>query len=132
MVNHVGNPWMFDGNMFFPETGTPIWKMARIKTLFAVWLPEPLMVATWMLKSLMTGCRNSPERGEAGETSIVDIYMRNPSLGCSGAHWVELKFVSNYTPPDPHRWPSGRAVIQVTTSPAGRHITTARSQNTLD
>jgi len=47
---------MFDGNMFFPETGTPIWKIARIKTLFAVWLPEPLIVATWILKSLTTGC----------------------------------------------------------------------------
>src|SRR5512141_2800272 len=40
--------------MFFPETGTPIWKMDRMSTRFAVWLPEPLTVATWMLKSLMT------------------------------------------------------------------------------
>ena len=46
---------MFDGNMFFPETGMPIWKMERIRTLLAVWLPEPLTVATWMLKSLTTG-----------------------------------------------------------------------------
>jgi hypothetical protein len=37
---------MFDGNMFLPETGTPIWKMERNKTRFAVWLPEPLTVAT--------------------------------------------------------------------------------------
>ena len=43
---------MFDGNMFFPDTGTPIWKMERSRTRFAVWLPEPLTVATWMLKSL--------------------------------------------------------------------------------
>src|SRR5215471_13330021 len=51
---------MFDGNMFLPETGTPIWKMERRRTRFAVWLPEPLTVATWMLKSLIirrfTGC----------------------------------------------------------------------------
>jgi hypothetical protein len=42
----VGNPAMFDGNMFFPETGIPIWKMARISTELAVWLPLPLTVAT--------------------------------------------------------------------------------------
>ena len=45
IVNHVGKPWMFDGNKFFPLTGTPIWKMERMRTLFDDWLPEPLMVA---------------------------------------------------------------------------------------
>ncbi len=45
IVNQVGNPAMFDGNMFFPETGMPIWKMARIITLLAVWLPDPFTVA---------------------------------------------------------------------------------------
>src|SRR5437867_11528367 len=43
---------MFEGKRFFPLTGIPIWKIARKRTLFAVWLPEPLTVATWMLKSL--------------------------------------------------------------------------------
>ena len=37
--------------MFFPETGIPIWKIARMRTVFAVWLPDPLTVATCMLKS---------------------------------------------------------------------------------
>ena len=46
MVNQVGSPWMLDGNRFLPETGTPIWKMERISTRFAVWLPLPLTVAT--------------------------------------------------------------------------------------
>ena len=45
---------MFDGNMFLPETGTPISRIDRSSTMFAVWLPEPLTVATWMLKSLTT------------------------------------------------------------------------------
>jgi hypothetical protein len=54
IVYQVGSPAMFDGNMFFPETGTPIWKMERSRTRLAVWLPEPLTVATWMLKSLTT------------------------------------------------------------------------------
>ena len=52
MVYQVGSPAMFDGNRFLPETGTPIWKMERIRIMLAVWLPDPLTVATWMLKSL--------------------------------------------------------------------------------
>ena len=46
IVNQVGRPAMFEGNRFFPDTGMPIWKMARSNTLFAVWLPEPFAVAT--------------------------------------------------------------------------------------
>jgi len=37
---------MFDGNMFLPETGTPIWKMLRNNTVFELCEPEPLTVAT--------------------------------------------------------------------------------------
>src|SRR5580765_1131127 len=55
IVNQVGSPAMFEGNRFLPLTGMPIWKMARNSTLLAVWLPEPLTVATWMLKSLTMG-----------------------------------------------------------------------------
>ena len=74
MVNHVGKPAMFDGNMFFPETGMPIWKIDRIRTLLAVWLPEPFTVATWMLKSLTICFLGSPERVSTGATWRVDIY----------------------------------------------------------
>src|SRR6476619_3791888 len=60
MVYHVGSPAMLEGNMFFPETGTPIRRIERRRTRLAVWLPEPLTVATWMLKSFVirgvTGC----------------------------------------------------------------------------
>ena len=52
MVYQVGRPAMFDGNMFLPDTGMPIWKIERSRTRFAVWLPDPLTVATWMAKSL--------------------------------------------------------------------------------
>src|SRR6266498_267344 len=55
IVNQVGRPAMFDGNMFLPLTGTPIWKMERIRTLFDDCEPEPLMVATWMVRSLTVG-----------------------------------------------------------------------------
>src|SRR5688572_2174547 len=54
MVYQVGRPAMFDGNMFLPDTGMPINRMERRRTRLAVWLPEPLTVATWMLKSLTT------------------------------------------------------------------------------
>src|SRR6266849_5300162 len=54
MVNQVGSPAMFDGNMFFPLTGTPIWKMERINTLLDDCDPDPLTVATWIVQSLTT------------------------------------------------------------------------------
>src|SRR5881628_3836172 len=56
MVNQVGRPAMLDGNMFFPLTGTPIWKMDRMRTLLELCDPEPLTVSTWMVRSLTTGC----------------------------------------------------------------------------
>src|ERR1700683_1753792 len=52
MVYHVGNPAMFDGNRFFPLTGTPIPKMLFSSTLLADCDPDPFTVATLMLKSL--------------------------------------------------------------------------------
>ena len=52
MVYHVGSPAMFEGNRFFPLTGTPIPKMLFSSTLFADCDPDPLTVATMMLKSL--------------------------------------------------------------------------------
>jgi len=52
MWNHVGKPWMFEGKMFLPLTGMPMRNSARTRTLFAVWLPEPLTVAATMQKLL--------------------------------------------------------------------------------
>ena len=52
MVYHVGSPAMFDGNRFFPLTGTPIPKMLFSSTLLADCDPDPFTVATLMLKSL--------------------------------------------------------------------------------
>src|SRR3954468_9163960 len=53
-VYQVGSPAIFDGNMFLPDTGMPIWKSERRMTRLAVWLPDPLTVATWIVKSLTT------------------------------------------------------------------------------
>src|SRR5262245_29090691 len=51
---------MFEGKRFLPETGTPIWKMARRRVVFAVWLPEPLTVATWIEKSFVVAVNGVP------------------------------------------------------------------------
>ena len=73
MVNHVGSPAMLEGNRFLPETGMPIWKRRRIRTVLAVWLPEPLTVATWMLKSLTTPPAAPSRRTSAAVSSVVDM-----------------------------------------------------------
>src|SRR5688572_12710043 len=46
---------MLLGKRFFPKTGTTIWKIERRSVLFAVWLPEPFTVATWMLSRFTMG-----------------------------------------------------------------------------
>src|SRR5215471_8251922 len=53
ILNHVGSPWMFDGNIFLPLTGMPILKSARSRQLLAVWLPDPLTVAATIVKLLI-------------------------------------------------------------------------------
>src|SRR5688572_1221488 len=68
MVYHVGNPAMFDGNMFLPDTGMPIWKIERMRTRLAVCEPEPLTVATWIVKSLTTRC---PEPWATGSSCVA-------------------------------------------------------------
>jgi len=50
MVYQVGNPWMFDGKIFLPETGMPIRKSARRMVVLAVALPDPFTVENVMLK----------------------------------------------------------------------------------
>ena len=76
MVYQVGNPAMFDGNRFFPETGTPIWKIDRISTRFAVWLPDPLTVATWIEQSLMTAASRAEACAMDVATSERDMQTR--------------------------------------------------------
>jgi len=44
---------MLEGKTFLGATGIPMWKIARVRTRLAVWLPEPLTVAAWIVRSLM-------------------------------------------------------------------------------
>src|SRR5262245_47488639 len=80
---------MLLGKRFFPETGIPIWKIARRSVLFAVWLPEPLTVATWIEHSLTMGARSAAGFA-AGSVVVWDMDPRggteNPSESrdCTG------------------------------------------------
>src|SRR5437868_6848060 len=73
MVYHVGRPAMIDGNMFLPETGTPLNRIDRSSTMFAVWLPDPFTVAIWMLKSFTTRCPRAAACWSCTATSVGDI-----------------------------------------------------------
>ena len=66
---------MFDGNMFLPETGTPIWKIERRSTRLAVWLPDPLTVATWMAKSLTMRSAVAEVAVSCSDGAVTDIYL---------------------------------------------------------
>src|SRR5271163_3948608 len=81
MVYQVGKPAMLEGKRFFPLTGMPIAKMLLSRTRFADCDPDPLTVATWMLKSLMTrldvgvcSAAELPAPGAPTATSPVAIW----------------------------------------------------------
>jgi hypothetical protein len=82
MVYQVGKPAMLDGKRFFPLTGMPIPNMLLSSTRLADCDPDPLTVATWMLKSftirLDAGvCRTAelPAPGAPTATSPVAIWQ---------------------------------------------------------
>src|SRR5437588_1347923 len=86
MVNQVGRPAMLDGNMFFPLTGTPIWKIERIRTLFDDCDPEPLTVATWMVQSLTMAARAALW----GSSSTAVAVVASDTVGSSSIERVIL------------------------------------------
>src|SRR4029079_1414687 len=79
MVYQVGRPAMLDGKRFLPDTGMPIWKSDRMRIRLAVWLPEPLTVATWMLNSLAVRCADSGVDRTA--ESVVAMKIPNGARG---------------------------------------------------
>src|SRR5579864_5609102 len=48
----VGSPWMFDGNRFLPDTGTPMRKIACMMRPLALADPVPFVLAILKAKSL--------------------------------------------------------------------------------
>ncbi len=83
IVYQVGSPAMFDGKRFLPETGTPIRKMLRNRTLLADCEPDPLTVAICIEKSL-TICFTSLTWSGAvwlwTKSSLVVIVGKLPSV----------------------------------------------------
>src|ERR671913_640317 len=75
MVYQVGRPAILDGKRFLPETGTPIWKIDRSSTRLAVWLPEPLTVATWILKSLTRVCDETAAGAASRSEEAMEICL---------------------------------------------------------
>ena len=109
IVNQVGSPWMLDGKRFFPETGMPIWKMERIRMVFEDWLPEPLAVATWIEKSLITGGRREASVCFSSRTAVDMLLL-------AAGHFARLCRVPGGPPMIPNgnatqgcvrRWPEG-------------------------
>src|SRR5437879_5938079 len=82
---HVGSPSMFEGNTFFGATGIPIWNMARVRTRFAVWLPEPLTVAAWMVRSLTMGSVTGRANSGFYASAAAGLYSLE-SRGCESGH----------------------------------------------
>src|SRR5258708_36979358 len=108
MVYQVGNPAMFEGNMFLPETGTPIWKILRNRTVFELCEPEPSPVATWILMSLTIRLRPSCPPPSWGTTSVVAIPA--PSLSCRAQARAPLLF-SLGTAQHPFLWRPAQAAV---------------------
>src|SRR5580698_9805929 len=94
MVYQVGRPAMFDGKRFLPLTGIPMPKMLLSRTLLADCEPDPLTVATWMLKSLTmrleASCTVAPEACWPSATSPV-------AIGRSSLR-VEVERLRSFTP----------------------------------
>src|SRR5690242_14190862 len=107
MVYHVGRPAIFEGNRFLPLTGMPILKIARIRVLLAVWLPEPFTVAATIAKSFTIGGRSSMLTCCASVWGSVTLIFLTPNgcerrvKGCRGA-------ASNARPAHRHPQTAGR------------------------
>src|SRR3954451_22326356 len=78
---HVGRPWMFEGNTFFPVTGTPMRKMACMISPFADADPVPLAVAILNAKLLMVFMNND---GGQLPASSCQLPAPDPKKPCRG------------------------------------------------
>src|SRR5437660_115619 len=83
---------MLEGKTFLGATGMPMKKIARVSTRLAVWLPEPLTVAAWIVRSLTTaweltsgssilgvGCDKPPGRKRGVAEACESRLLRAPS-----------------------------------------------------
>src|SRR5580704_2454399 len=94
---HVGRPWMFDGNRFLPETGTPIRKIERIRRLFALEDPVPLTLASFRAKSFTfergwekccaatSGCHRDRRRNRQRDEQLEFLHVPRRGRAALGA-----------------------------------------------
>src|SRR3954454_4760314 len=79
---HVGRPWMFDGNTFFPVTGTPMRKMACMISPLADADPVPLAVAILNAKSFALSMNN-----DGGQASVSSFQLPAPRTSFLTGDW---------------------------------------------
>jgi len=72
---HVGRPWMLLGNRFLPVTGMPILKNARSSTPLLVWLPDPLIVAMFNEKLLITSPCFATGAGASCSAILISLLL---------------------------------------------------------
>src|SRR3972149_679504 len=75
---------MLDGKRFLPLTGIPMRNKARMIAMLAVWLPEPLTVATTIEKSLVIGAATG-SLGPASEGAGRWRFIPRPLSSCRHA-----------------------------------------------
>src|SRR5258708_17266284 len=94
---------MWEGKTFFGATGIPMRKIALVSTRLEDWLPEPLTVAAWMVRSFTTrglvdmGWRFSPTGTGGARAGARD-------RRCGAAATGRLR---NSAPPEPGNGPHG-------------------------
>src|SRR5438309_7799062 len=79
----VGRPSMLEGKTFFGATGIPIAKIARVSTRLADWLPEPLTVAAWKVRSLTVGCNSAAHILPLCDSRMLGLSPLNLRVGRS-------------------------------------------------
>src|ERR1022692_1319921 len=102
---HVGRPWMFEGNRFLPETGTPMRKIERIRRLLALDEPVPLTLPSFTAKSFtlergcskcraaISGCHRYRRRHRERDQQLEFLHVpcgRRAALGAEAAVNAEV------------------------------------------
>src|ERR1039457_1202105 len=110
---HVGRPWMFEGNRFLPETGTPMRKIERISRLLAREEPVPLTLASFTAKSFtcergcakgcaaISGCHRDRGGDRERDQELEFLHVprrRGAALGTESAVDAEI-LVLDHAPP---------------------------------
>src|SRR6476646_9769579 len=109
MMYQVGKPDMLEGKRFLELTGTPNLNAERARRPLAVWLPEPLTVATTIEKSFTIVGRLSLLSVTGISSTSVVLMAHSPNRGCRVVH----RGFDFRVPPDPIALEPNSALILV-------------------